>query len=71
MKRIVARGEHIERRKQHAHEGGLGRGRSGRLHDVVFPAIVVLEGDAQREIAEERRHDRDVRAEAEFSTTYG
>ena len=63
---VSAGGEHVERRQQHAHERGLRRGRAGGLDDVVLPAVVVLEHDAEGEVAEERGDDRDVRSEAEL-----
>ena len=64
-------GEHVERRQQPAQEGDLPRRRARRLDDVVLPAVVALREEAERQEAEERRHDRDVRTEAELQDHVG
>src|SRR5688572_19151625 len=56
----------IERREDDAHERGLRRRRARGLNDVVLPAVEGLEQDAEEQVAEERRDDRDVRTEAEL-----
>ena len=43
----------------------------GRLDDVVLPAVVALREQPEREEPEERRDDRDVRAEAELEHDVG
>src|SRR6185312_14688374 len=56
----------IERREQPAEKCDLSRGRAGGLHDIILPAVVALGEQAEREKAEERGDDRDVRPEAEL-----
>ena len=60
--------QHVERGEQHAHERGLRAGGARGLHDVVLPAVVVAEDDAERQVAEEGGDHRDVRPEAELQT---
>src|SRR5581483_12168901 len=58
--------EHVKGGEQHAHEGCLRRRSAGGLDEVIFPAVVVLERDADREISEECGHDRNVWTEAKL-----
>jgi len=68
---VLLGGEHVEGRQQPAEEGNLSCRRPGSLDDVVLPAIVVAGEDAECQEAEERRHDRDVRAEPELQHDVG